>query len=114
MSEEQKMDHTKITLNSGRTVILKPLQIKYYKSAAQAASKLAGNNQVLLSMYLQDELVKLLMVELGGKTLSAAEKESFDNLFNPEEYRQVMMIVEEMIGSVDRPKVEVVSYSGSK
>lgn len=113
MTETAEM-HMKITLDTGRTVLFRPLQIKYYKVAAQAAAKQAGNNQTLLSMHLQDELAKMLMVELNGKKLSMAEKESFESMFSPTEYRQIMMTLEELIGDVERPKVEMVSYSGDK
>lgn len=104
----------RLTLDSGRTVELRPLKVSYYKTAMEAAAHRSRGDTTMLAMHSQDEILKTLLVSLDGKKLSAAEKENTD-LFDPTEYRQVMLIIEEMVGEAKRPKVEMVSdNSGDK
>jgi len=105
----------KVTLDSGKVVFLRPLQVRHYKLAAEAGAHKAEGNQTVAAMYIQDELLKLLLVQIDDKKLDPIQKEKFEDLFEPPEYRQVNMVIEEMVGKVKKPKVEIVSsLSGVK
>ena len=103
-----------LELSSGRIVLLRSLKVSHYKKAVEAASVRAGNNQTMLAMHSQDEVLKFLLYSIDGKQLDAVQKEQIDTLFDPTEYRQIMIVIEEMVGKAERPKVKMVSISGDK
>lgn len=99
----------KVTLDSGKVVLLRNLEIRHYRQAAEAAAHRANNNNLIFNLYVQDEILKLLMISIDGKSLTDLEKESFDKLFTAKDYNQLMLIIAEIIGKANRPKVELVS-----
>jgi hypothetical protein len=107
----------KVTLSSGKKVLLRPIKIRDQELAAQAAANSVGSdNQVALAVVMQKELVKLLLVQIDEKAPSAAEREDLDSLLEFQEYTQVTQVVQKLMG-VDQQqgnlKTELVS-SGSK
>jgi hypothetical protein len=101
--------HYKVTLDSGKVVELRPLRVKDYKLAAEASSHRAKGNQTLLGLYMQDEIMKQLIQKIDDKPLDGLQREQIESIFDATEYRQVLMVIEEMVGEANRPKVEMIT-----
>jgi len=99
--EQQKENVFKVTLGTGKVVLIRELQIKHQELAAKAAAPSAGDNAMLLAMAMQKEIIKMLLVEIDGKALSANEKENLDKLFTYKEYQQIQKVVQEIGGGSD-------------
>jgi hypothetical protein len=109
----------KASLSSGKEVDVKHLEMKHYRQASQVAAAKIGKkgNEYSMSLALQDELMKILVVAIDGQRLSAIDRERLDTLLTTDDYRQVVQVIELMIGDVEAPKVEQVSLEsigGSK
>lgn len=103
----------KVTLSSGKVVILDEYKIKHQKMAAKAAALHAGDNLNVLAMYMGDELLKLLVLEIDGKVPEKSKLEDLDAFFTPAEYQELMKVVKEISGvggEIPVPKFEIVSY----
>ena len=96
--------------SSGKKVKLRKLTIGLRRQAVQAASSSAGDNNALLSLDTQDEMLKILIVEIDGKKPPREELEVLDNFFDMEEYNELMLIVQEVAGlSPKKPKLEMIT-----
>ena len=106
----------KVTLSSGKVVILKELKISHTELAAQAAAPRSGDNTQVLQLMMQKELVKILLLKIDEHEPTPNEKEDMDNLFTFQEYGQVASVIGQMSGSGDKvgkpSPLEVVSYGG--
>ncbi len=99
----------KVTLDSGKIVVLANLEIRHYRQAAESAAHRANNNQLLFNLYVQDEILKVLLISIDEKILSAGEKEMIDKNFSTTDYNQLMSVIVNLIGKTNPPKVELVS-----
>lgn len=112
-----KMNVAKATLGTGKVVYLRMMKIGDTELAAQAASPRSNGDSNVLQILMQKELVKLLLVKVDEKELSASDKEDLDALFTVVEYGQVMQVVSAMTGGDElgkfKPQLEVVA-SGDK
>lgn len=112
---------TKVTLGTGKTVLLRELQIKHTELAAQAASPKARGDQMLLGMLMQKELLKLLVVAVGQpgqepQPVKPVQLEDLDSHFSMREYGQLMQVIGELTGGADdmgKAQIEAVNF-GSK
>jgi hypothetical protein len=106
---------SKVTLSSGKIVLLKQMKIEFQELAAKAASPRAGGDAMVLSVMMQKELLKLLIAQVDGKTLKGVEKERLDDVFSYQEYMQLMKVVQQLMGGDDEGNVqmEVVSYGNT-
>jgi len=111
MSDKKQL--YKITLDSDRTILIRPLTIGIKNQAVEATGIKAGPkaSEMAFQNLLQDEILKLLLVEIDAKKISAAQREDLDALFSIDEYMQVMGVVAQMLQSSEKkkaPKVELV------
>ena len=111
---ENKIDVYKITLATGKVVILRDMEIQFEDMAIQAVGDKAGKNEVLFGKMMQDELLKILLMEIDGEALTGSQKESFKKLLTYREIAQIRKAMQQIMGDPEGPKLETVSSSGSK
>lgn len=113
MSESKKIQAVKVVLSSGKVVVLREMRISDTDTAAQAAAQRANGDSALLQILMQRQLVSLLLLQVDGKPISAADREDLDGLFKVGEYTQVMKIIGKMSGAEEAqgklPAFEMVS-----
>jgi hypothetical protein len=97
----------KVVLSSGKEVLLRDMKIKDQELAAQAAGQRAGENQMAMAMGMQQELIKLLLVQVDGKDIPAPERENLDSLFSYQEYQQVSQVLSKLMGTEDVGKFQM-------
>lgn len=104
------LDVYKVTLPSKKVVLLKKMLIKHQEQAAIAVGDKADNNAILFVLFSQKELLKLLIHSVDGKELKDSEKQSLDDLFNMDEYNQLIGVVGQISGNEKqgKPLVELV------
>ena len=108
MSEtKQKVACYKVTLPTKKTIILREPKISDTRVASQVAGKKAKDNQAYLGVCMQEELVKLLLVEVDGKVLSAVEKEQIDSIFSLKEYGWVLKAVQQITGDEEEGELQM-------
>lgn len=105
--------HIKATLSSNRVVLLRQFEMRFQRTAVEIAGSRAGTNQALLGMLLQDEILKQMLYSVDGEELKGVQKEALDKLFDASEYRQLMKVIEQVLGDASTPKIEMVSSSGN-
>jgi len=104
---------TKVTLSTGKVILLKEPTVDDMEVAGQLAGKIAGDNQAQLGMALQKELLKRILVQINEKKLGLADKEGINSLFSLREYSQTMKVVKELTGMDEaegKPQMEVVTF----
>ncbi len=102
----------KCTLDSGKIVVLRDVKISDKNMAAQAAAVRAGGDGTMLEAFLQDEILKLIILEIDGKKVKQSALEDLDSVFESfGEYQQLLLQIREMIGGGKPPKVEIMSAS---
>lgn len=97
MSGKSPLNVVKITLKSGKVVLLREPKIQDIETATQIAGKEAGDNQALLSITLQKEMLRKLLVAVDGKELSKSDKLQLDKLFKVPEYLRLTNIVQKLM-----------------
>ena len=102
---------SKVTLSTGKVVLLREMKISDTEIAAQAVASRSNGDQNLLQILMQKELVKNLIVAVDDKKLSGSEKEDMDSLFSIAEYGQLMSVIKKITGDDmgKEPRLEVVS-----
>lgn len=111
-----KMNAIKVTLSTGKVVILRELKISHTELAAQEVAPRANGDANVLQLLMQKALLKNLLIQVDGKDLSAAEREDMDELFSIGEYSQLLKVVQKVSGGDESGKearLEVVN-SGDK
>lgn len=88
----------KVTLSTGKVVLLKPMKIKYQNLAIQAVGKKAGDNQNLAGALIQTELLKILISQVDGKALDPKQMEDLDAIFEYAEYQQLLKVLNKLAG----------------
>lgn len=103
MSEENnEIECARITLSTGKIVLIRVLQIKHMEQAEQLAGAIAG-------MKFIKEMIKLLVVKIDDKMIKPAQLENLDALFSIKEYMEVTQVVGNFIGAETKaPQVETV------
>jgi hypothetical protein len=99
----------KLTLKTGKVVILKDLQVGDQEQAAEAARLTQGMSSVVQAMKMQQELIKGLIVSINGKAPSALERESLKTILTIQEFGQIASFVGELTGEGEKPTVEVIT-----
>jgi len=102
----KKQQVCKVILSTKKVVILRELKIADTELAAQAVSTRAGDNPMLMQLFMQKELVKMLLLEIDGKKPSEKEKEDLDSLLTVKEYSQVTKVVSKVAGLDDKGEAE--------
>lgn len=111
-----QMNVHKVTLGSGKVVLLRDMKLQYEDLALQAAGTSHGKNEALQAKRFQDELLKILIVEVDGKKLSHTELEKLDKVFSYKDIVQLRKVMTQLVGDEGDadPKLEVVTSSGDK
>ena len=105
----EEMVH-KVTLNSGKVVLLRDFKIKHQRLAAQAAAGKGGDNSNVLGILMAEEILKMLLFQIDGVAVEPAKLEDLDSIFTYPEYGQLLQVITELMGgAVDAPKMELVS-----
>jgi len=113
MSEAAAEPLYKFTLTTGMEICLREPKIAHTRLASQVAGKKAGDNQAHLSVLVQEEIVKQLLVKVNGSELRAMEKENLDGLFSLKEYNQVLKSVQMIGGDEVGEPVMATEFTGS-
>lgn len=98
MSEEKKMNVHKITLSTGKVVLLREMKIKYQELAIKAVGNKAGDNQMLFASMVQKELLKILIFQINESKVGDIELADLDKVFSFGEFSQVNRAVEKVVG----------------
>lgn len=116
MENAENVNVIKVTLSSGKVVLLLEMKMKYEEMAIRAVGKRSGDNEMLAGKMMQDELLKILLVEIDGKKLSGIEKESLESVLSYQDIIQLRKAVQEVMGvsSIESPKLELTRISGGK
>lgn len=103
----------KVTLNTKKIVLLRDPKIKDQELAGQLSG--ANTDNVLsTSMLFQKEMIKILLLEVDGKKLSAIQKEDLDALFTLREYAELTFVIKQLMGdsAAGKPLMELVPVGG--
>ena len=106
----------KVTLSSGKVVLLHELKISHVENAAQAVAPRANGDANVLQFLMQKAILQGVLFQIDGKDVTAIEREDMDSLFSMAEYAQLLSVITKMSGGDDlgkSPRLEIVS-SGDK
>lgn len=108
----------RVTLSSGKTVLIREFTMKHQELAIKATGNRAGGNELLQKYYMQAELTKQLIVQINDKDVDKVAMEDVTSLFTPVEYNQIQLAVQQISGlgeDIQTPKLEIITdFSGSK
>jgi hypothetical protein len=112
---EPRQGAFKFTLSSKKVVVLREPLIRDQELALELASAKA-KNETMIGVYAQKELLKMLLISVDGKTLSATEREQLDKHFTFSEWMQVQKALKKVAGddALGEPELEIVAASGDK
>lgn len=79
----------KITLPTGKTVIIKDVDIGDEEMAAKIAMKNGGDSGAGAGYFLVNELTKMLILEIDGKKLSGTDKTMIKRFLSYQEFTLV-------------------------
>ena len=102
----------KVTLSSGKVVLLREVKIKDQELAAQAASSRAGeDNKLALAIGMQKEMLKMLIVQVDGSQVTPVQLEDLDAVFSYAEYMQLVNVLGKLTGdeSLGNAQIELVT-----
>jgi hypothetical protein len=106
--EKKQMMVSKVTLSTGKVVLLREMKIKHQELAAMAAAPKSQDNQTLLGMHMQKELLKILVVQINGQDVKASALENLDDVFSMSEYGQLLKVMRSLMGDeADMGKCQV-------
>jgi len=95
----QQISVHKVTLTTGKIVLMREMKIKDQDLAAKAAAARVGDNsKVAIALAMQKELLKLLIVQVGDKKVRPIEMENLDDIFSYNEFRQLTQVLEQVTG----------------
>lgn len=109
---EEIMVH-EVKLGSGKTVLLRDFKIRHMELAVKAAGD--EKSEYLFALKQQNELIKILLVQVDGQDIDRTKVEDLDNYFSVSEYKQIMQVVKQLSGDDDemgKPTVTVSSFGG--
>lgn len=99
------MNAAKVTLSTGKVVILREMRISDTEKAAQECAPRAGGDPMVLNVMMQKALLKNMLLQVDGKDITGPDREDLDGLFKMSEYTQLMKVVQTMSGGDDVGKV---------
>ncbi len=97
----------KVVLSTGKEVMLKEMKIKYQNLAVKAIGNKAGDNQLYMGSLMQEELLKMLVVEINGKKPEPKIMENLDEVFSFQEYRQLLSVVGKIMGGNEPGEAQI-------
>lgn len=102
---EKKLRVTKVTLSTGKIVLLRELKISHSEEAAQLVSARSNGDINVLGIMMQKAMLQLLLFQIDGKTLTANQIEDLDSIFTIGEYGELLGVMGKIMG-VDNGKKE--------
>ena len=114
MSEVKETLVHKVTLSSGKVVLLRELKIKHTKLAARAAGGKNTNNTALMGIEMQEELLRMLIAKVDEVVPSHAQLLDLDSLFSVSEYTQLAKVVSGMMGGDEGEPTVSMSSTGAQ
>ena len=112
--EKKKLNQVQVDLRDDagdivKTVTMHKLTNKMVDQALDIAiSKVKDGNQMQLMRVGETELMKVLLVSIDGKNLSAAEKEQYKDFFEGRELEALGQVVEQMRGKPLTPEIKFI------
>lgn len=109
---ESKQQGFKVTLSTGKTVLIREPKIKHRELAAQAVGARANGDQFVFVMLMSQELIRQLIAAVNDKPVSAKDLMVIDDVFSMKEYAQIEKVVKTIMGDDEgnsTPQVEMVS-----
>jgi hypothetical protein len=108
---QSKLNVSKVTLSSGKVVLLREPKIRDQEFAAIAASPKSKGDQNLLGLFAAKEMLKCLIVQIDGRAIRPVETEDLDSLFSPKEYGQLMKVMGQLMEGDDGGKYQIEAVS---
>lgn len=99
-----KQQVVKVTLSSGKVVLLHQVKISHTEQAAEMCSRRANGDSNLLQVFMNKALIQILLFQVDGKELTAAQKEDLDSIFSVAEYSQLLKVVGKISGGDEAGK----------
>lgn len=97
----------KITLSSSKVVLIREPKIRDQEMSMQIAATRSKDNTILMVTQSQKELLKLILLQIDGKSITKQEVERLDDLFTLAEYNQVMQVVGKVSGGADMGECQI-------
>lgn len=97
---EKQLNVYKVVLPTKKVAYLRELKIADTQLAAKMAGRKSGN-QMEAAIAIQNEVLKLLLVQIDDKKLDHKDKNDLDNILTIQEYRTLMKVLEKMGGDDD-------------
>jgi len=102
MSDQKETFVHKVTLSTGKIVLVRDPEIRDQEMAGRvAASTVKGDSPFLMALGMQKEMLKMLVVQINGKAPTVVELENLDGLFSYAEYQQMIKVVGKVAGLED-------------
>lgn len=100
-----------VTLSTGKVIILGELKIRTQELAIKSVGNKAQGNDALRDLYVSQELVKLLLIEVDGKPVDKRQVENLDEMFSLREFKQIQQSIARISGMDEEadPNVEIVT-----
>jgi tRNA threonylcarbamoyladenosine modification (KEOPS) complex Cgi121 subunit len=107
MSGEETLVH-KVTLSTGKVVLLREIELKDEEIAAKNIGKKAGDSEIAAGLMMATEMLKLIIVKVDDKVLSATDRLSFNGILTYPEIVQARRVVQKLMGEMGaEPTVEL-------
>ena len=104
----------KVTLSTGKVVLLNEMKISTSEKAAEMVAQRAGDSQNLMIMLMPKALLQLLISHVDDKPVGMTERNNMDSLFTVLEYNQLLKVVGKMNGGGDeKGEAQVEFLAGS-
>ena len=91
----------KVTLTTGKVVLLKEMKISHTETAAQQVAAKSNGDQNVLQILMQKAILQLLIWQVDGKVLTGQQIEDLDSLFSVGEYGQLCKVLGKVMGGND-------------
>lgn len=102
----------KVTLSSGKVVLLKDLELSDEELASQLAAQRAGENTTSYGYALLNELAKMLILKINDKEYKGASRSMAYKELSYQEFAQLRGVVGQLMGGKsEAPKLEITSVS---
>jgi len=101
-NQQEQQEVYSVVLNNGaeneKTVFLRKMKISFKGMAMKAALSRSNNDRNHAMAILDEEIMKLLLVSIDSKEVSASQKEDLDSLFEPAEFWKLLEVLSQITG----------------
>lgn len=102
----------KVTLSTGKVVLIKDLELADEELASQLASQKSGDNTTGYGYALINELCKLLILKINDKEYKGIAKASAYKDLSYAEFGQIRSVISQLMGGkTEAPKLEIMSVN---